>query len=91
MVLGEARPNPTGGPARIAFMVAAGGGKVRIDVYDVLGRQVKRLVDGALPEGPHEVAWDGSTVSGRPAGPGLYFYRMTAGRFVEAKKILVIR
>ncbi len=64
---------------------------MRLSIFDVTGRLVKTLVDGNLAAGVHEVTWDGSTESGTTATSGMYFYKMSAGSFTAAKKLIVLR
>ena len=59
---------------------------VRLVVYDVMGREVARLIDGALPAGQHRATWD---ASGLPSG--LYLYRLTAGAFTETKALTLLK
>ncbi|TPW11122.1 MAG: hypothetical protein FD129_1742, partial [bacterium] len=87
--LGEARPNPASGATRIAFAVARNGTPTRIDLFDVTGRLVRRLVDRPMDAGRHEVAWDGRAANGARVGAGLYFYRMVSGSFMETRKLVV--
>lgn len=66
------RPRPGG--ALLRFRLTEGA-DVRLQVFDVSGRLLTTLVDGYRPAGEHEVAWDGSTVSGTMPS-GIYFARM---------------
>lgn len=64
---------------------------VSLVVYDVLGRQVARLVEGFQPSGLHEISWDGTDDNGKTLGSGMYFYRMTTGTFSETRKMTLLR
>jgi hypothetical protein len=66
---------PRTGGALLRFALAEGG-QVRLQLYDVAGRQLTTLVDGYQAAGEHEVAWDGSTGSGKMPS-GVYFARIT--------------
>jgi hypothetical protein len=55
-------------------------------VYDVLGREVARLVDAEREAGRHEATLDGSAL---PAG--VYVVRLTAGPFVQAQRVTLVR
>jgi hypothetical protein len=89
--LGNARPNPLTSTTRIPFVNAVEGGKVTLLVFDVTGCLVRTLVNGSLPAGPQDMVWDGAADNGHPVAAGLYFYRMTAGEFRAARKLVVIR
>ncbi len=69
--LGVPQPNPSAGHVRIPFSLAAAG-KVRLVVYDLLGRRVQVLHDAHLAGGAHEVAWDGQGADGARVGAGVY-------------------
>ncbi len=85
------RPNPFSGLTSVAFDVPAGGGEVRIEVYDVSGRRVRVLVDGHESAGRRMVAWDGSDEGGRRVASGVYYCRMKAGTYEETTKLTLIR
>jgi hypothetical protein len=55
-------------------------------VYDLLGREVVMLVNEAKPAGTYTVRFDASRLSS-----GTYFYRMTAGLFVQTRKMVVVK
>ncbi len=59
---------------------------VTLSVFNTLGQQVATLVQGEQNAGYHEVKFDGSGLSS-----GVYFYRITAGAYVEVKRLLLIR
>ena len=57
---------------------------VLISIYDVLGREVRTLVNKEEPAGSHQVTFDASSLPS-----GVYFYRFIAGSFVATKKLLL--
>lgn len=71
-------PNPSRAHASLAFGLPQSG-RVRLTVHDVAGRLVRKIADGEFAAGRHALAWDGFDASGREAGSGLYFVRLTAG------------
>ncbi|HKQ56853.1 MAG TPA: FlgD immunoglobulin-like domain containing protein [Candidatus Eisenbacteria bacterium] len=93
-VLGRAAPNPfhPGLATRIDFRLDEAA-QVRIDVWDVTGRQVRTLVDGFSPAGEHQVLWDGLDDAGRTLATGTYFYRMAVvGRApTKSERVLLLR
>lgn len=65
--------------------------EVRLEIFDILGRRVRVLVDTKQNAGFHSAQWDGKTASGRSVATGVYFYRIEAKGFVKARKMLVVR
>lgn len=78
-------PNPFNPGTTIRYILPASS-SVRLSVYDVLGREVSVLVNGREDAGPHEVRFDAGNLSS-----GVYFYRLQAGGFVEAKRMLIMK
>jgi len=88
-------PNPFNPATTIRFALPQQS-QVTISVYNVLGQQVGRLLDVALPAGFHEVRWTAQNATGAPVASGIYFYRMDAtgasgDHFSSVKKMLVLR
>jgi len=65
--------------------------KVVLKVYDILGREVKTLVNDDLKQGYHQVEWDGTNNYGTRVTSGIYIYRIVAGNFVETKKMIMVK
>ena len=83
-------PNPFNPLTDIRFSLPEPA-RVRLDVYDILGRNVATLIDESLEAGEHIVQWDGRNVGGRDVASGIYFYRIVTKDFVETKKMVLIR
>jgi hypothetical protein len=82
-------PNPFNPLTRVAFSLAADG-FVSLDVYDMQGRLVRRLVSEERAAGPHSVVWDGLDGDGRRVGSGVYVARLAAdGQSAEHKMVLL--
>lgn len=83
--LGVSQPNPTSAGSEIAFRLARES-TVSLRVFDVSGREVKKLVDASLPAGAHTARWDGTNADGRLVSAGVYVYRLeTPGEQAESK------
>jgi hypothetical protein len=65
--------------------------KVRIAIYDILGREVKTLVDEYQNAGYKSVFWEGIDNLGKSVSTGIYFYKIEAGDFVESKKLIILK
>lgn len=64
--------------------------EVTLNIYDLKGREVIRLIDGGRDRGVHQVIWDGRTATG-PAASGIYTYRFRAGSDIRSGKMVLIR
>jgi hypothetical protein len=53
--------------------------RITLSVYNLIGQEVARVVDGAEERGTHRVAWDGSDANGNFVPAGFYFYKLDAG------------
>jgi len=66
-------------------------GKVSLKIYNILGQEVKTLVDKEKQAGYHKAIWDGCNNHGNLVASGLYFYRIEAGEFSNIKKMLILK
>ncbi len=78
-------PNPFNPATSIRFTIPADV-RVRLTVYDLLGREVAALVDADLPAGSYTIPWDA-----REVASGMYVYRLQAGDVVQARRMLLLR
>jgi hypothetical protein len=85
----QSRPNPFAQTTRIGFELPRAV-RVRIEVFDLQGRLVRRLADGPYQPGQWSVEWDRRTERGRRARAATYLYRMVAGEFREQKKMTLL-
>jgi len=83
-------PNPFNPATNLGFRIAEFG-LVRLEIYDVVGRKITTLVSEELPAGEYEVQWDGRDGSGKPVASGIYIYRLTAGDFQQANRMLLTK
>jgi len=88
--LGQNVPNPFNRSTTIPFQLAFGG-RVVLNVYDVLGRKVRTLLDEQRSRGSWTVRWDGRDALGRAVGSGVYVVRMEVGDFVDTRRIVLLR
>ena len=82
--LHQSVPNPTKGSAVLAYELARAG-DVTLRVYDVLGREVRTLVEGHREAGRHEVGLPGGGLTS-----GVYLYRLVAGESALTRRMVVV-
>ncbi|MGE5314245.1 MAG: FlgD immunoglobulin-like domain containing protein [Acidobacteriota bacterium] len=83
-------PNPFNPSTVIRFALPAQS-MAKLVVYDMLGREVRTLVKSMLNAGYFETTWNGKDNAGRQVSSGIYIYRMEAGSFVSAKKMMLLK
>jgi hypothetical protein len=83
--LSQNYPNPFNPVTKINFSIPSGE-HVSLRVYDILGREVKVLVNENLSLGEYEVDFDASGLSS-----GMYYYSLRAGEHVSVKKMVLVK
>ena len=78
-------PNPFNPTTNISYSLSTSG-HVTLKVYDILGREVKTLVNDDEAAGYHTATFDASRLAS-----GIYFYRLTAPGIVKVKKMLLTK
>jgi hypothetical protein len=78
-------PNPFNPTTTIRYSLPHKS-QVLLTVYNTLGQQVATIVQAQQDAGSYEVKFDGSALAS-----GVYIYRIQAGSFVQAKKLLLVR
>ena len=89
-VLRQNYPNPFNPRTVIQYEIPTQG-RVTITIYDILGREVVRLVDAVQGTGYKAITWGGKNESGLPVGAGLYFYQLKTAAYVNTKKMILVR
>lgn len=83
-------PNPCRGIARLQYSLPRASGAT-LAVFDVRGRRVRLLQQGALDAGPHAVQWDSRDEGGRAVPSGLYFVKLECARATLSQKLILSR
>jgi uncharacterized lipoprotein YddW (UPF0748 family) len=64
---------------------------VQLMIYDILGREVRTLVNSEQPAGAYRIEWNGTDTYGLQVSSGMYIYRIVAGEFVQTKKMMLLK
>jgi hypothetical protein len=88
--LSQNYPNPFNPATSISYGLPQDS-RVRIEVFNILGQNVRTLVDEDQQAGYKRVIWDGRDRNGRAVASGVYFYRLKAGDSQETKKMLMVK
>lgn len=85
-------PNPFNNGTLIRFSVGTKhvSHPVQLELFDVMGRRIRTLVNEIQNPGMHRIYWDGNNKDGRPAPTGIYFVRLKAGTHLLVKKMLKV-
>ena len=78
-------PNPFNGRSNVEFRIAESG-YVSLKVYDILGREVAALVKETRMPGSYRVEWNADGLAS-----GVYFYRLESGRFIQTRKMMLLK
>ena len=83
-------PNPFNPSTNIDFTLEEKG-KVRVEVFDVTGRLVARLLDAEANAGPNRVTWNGLDTNGKHVQSGIYFYRLLTPTAEQTRKMVMVK
>jgi flagellar hook assembly protein FlgD len=88
--LQQNKPNPAFSTTAIEYNLPKKS-YVYLGVYNEIGQLVKKLYDGELKEGNHTTIWDGTTLEGRKAPSGNYFYTLRVEGKTVTKKAIILQ
>ena len=83
-------PNPFNSTTTLRYDLA-GHSNVNIIIYDMLGREVKTLINQTQDTGFKSIQWDGTNDYGKQVSAGVYLYRIQAGEYMQTKKMVFLK
>jgi len=83
-------PNPFNPATNISYDLLETG-HVKVSIYNVLGQEIKALLDESQKSGSHSLQWDGTNKSGLKVTSGVYYYRIEAGKDSAVKSMLLVK
>ena len=88
--LSQNAPNPFNPETIISYDLPQSE-QVKLVIYNVLGQEIRTLVNAFKPAGRYRVVWNSKDDFGRSVSSGIYFYRITAGEFLDTRKMLILK
>lgn len=90
LVLKQNYPNPFNAETVIEYELPSAT-RIKVSVYNILGRRVTTLIDQVQKAGCHKISWDGTNKRGASVSSGIYFYEIQAGELSQCKKMVLIK
>ncbi len=88
--LSQNAPNPFNPETIISYSLPQSE-QVKLVIYNVLGQEIRTLVNAFKPAGRYRVIWNSKDDFGRSVSSGVYFYQITAGKFTNTRKMLILK
>lgn len=89
--LAQNHPNPFNPNTTISLSLKNPSANVQVQVFDIKGRLVRTLFEGAGGKNHLDLVWDGKDKNGDCVGSGIYYYRMQSEDFVQTRKMLLMK
>jgi hypothetical protein len=83
-------PNPFNPTTTISYDLPEQA-QVTLGIYDLLGKQIKTLVNQSQDAGNRTAVWDGTDDLGRQVSAGVYLYQIEAGDFTQTRKMVLLK
>jgi len=83
-------PNPFNPSTTISFANTVPA-PVRLEIFNLRGQRVSKLVDDLLPAGNHKVVWNGMDDKGSPVASGVYMYRLTGPDYQKTMRMMLVK
>lgn len=89
-ILSQNYPNPFNPETTIKYYLPKAS-PISLIIYNILGQEIKTLVNEIKPAGYYEIIWNGTNNNGINVSSDIYLYRLLAGEYVRTKKMILIR
>ena len=83
-------PNPFNSQTMISYRIKDKA-PVKLEIFDAKGRRVKTIVNETKSAGDYRALWNGTNESNKKLSSGVYFYKMTSGKFTSTKKVILVK
>ncbi|MDD2331703.1 MAG: T9SS type A sorting domain-containing protein, partial [Candidatus Cloacimonetes bacterium] len=86
----NAYPNPFNPQTNIRYSLKDAG-QVQIEIFNLKGQKIRSFSNNHATAGFYSQMWDGKDTQGQVVGSGIYFYRMTSGKYSSTKKVMMMK
>ncbi len=83
-------PNPFSRSTTISYTLNKSA-DVTIDIYNIKGQHIRKLVNAEMPKGNHKIVWDGKDKSNNDSGEGLYIIKLKSGQTDSSHKMILLK
>lgn len=83
-------PNPFNPETTISYSLKEAS-PVKIDIYNTKGQLVKNLENGVKAAGDFKIVWDGRDNDGHAVSSGVFYYKMSAGKYSSTRKMVMLK
>ena len=88
--ISQNHPNPFNPITTIRYNLS-NDGLVNISIYDMNGKLVKTLLNQSQTAGYKSIQWNSTNNKNEPVSAGLYLYTIQTGKFMQSKKMLLLK
>ncbi len=88
--LAQNHPNPFNPVTEIEYQIPTDG-RVRLEIFNMLGQSVTVLVDEPQAAGVYTIPWNGTDAGGNAVASGVYLYRLTANAYSATRKMMLVK
>lgn len=83
-------PNPFNVQTEIRYKLSENG-RTRIKIFNIMGQEIKTLLDDEQLQGEYSIIWDGKDAKGNPSPSGQYYYQISQKEKMGAKKLIILK
>ena len=85
-------PNPFNANTHIKYALGnAQEQNTQLVIFDLMGKQIRTLINMNQSTGIYDVIWDGKDDAGESVSSGFYFYKITSGSFLMTRKMMLLK
>jgi len=83
-------PNPFNPVTRISYNISESG-MVKLTIYNIKGQLIRTVVNDVQESGSYTEFWNGNNDNDKPVASGIYFYKLTSGKYNRTRKMVLMK